>query len=189
VFYQIARQNQYSPTFIKMKTKAKVIVISLVSLITLICATTRTPIVKNSDSNFDYGFILKDIQGNKVDAGKFKGKVVFLNLWATWCGPCRAEMASIEKLYAGLNKKNIEFVMLSLDRPGAEQNVKNYITSKQFTFPVFMPVESLPQQLNVPSIPTTFIIDKNGKIVAKEVGSTNYNTREYKELLEGLASK
>lgn len=170
-----------------MKTKAKVIFILSVLLITLICATTRTSERNFSDSNFDYGFILKDLQGNKIDASKYKGKVIFLNLWATWCGPCRAEMASIEKLYAGLNKKNIEFVMLSLDRPGAEQNVKNYITTKQFTFPVFMPVESLPQLLNVPSIPTTFIIDKNGKIVAKEVGATNYDTREYKELLEGLA--
>jgi thiol-disulfide isomerase/thioredoxin len=172
-----------------MKTKPKVILILSVLVITLICATTKTPEVNVSDAAFDYGFILKDLQGNKVDASKYKGKVVFLNMWATWCGPCRAEMASIEKLYTGLNKKNIEFIMLSLDRPGAEQNVKNYITTKQFTFPVFMPAASLTQQLNVPSIPTTFIIDKNGKIVAKEVGSTNYDTKEYKELLEGLAAK
>jgi thiol-disulfide isomerase/thioredoxin len=172
-----------------MNTKTKLILISSVLLITLICATTKTPKGNNSDSNFDYGFVLKDLQGSKVDVTKYKGKVVFINLWATWCGPCRAEMASIEKLYSGLNKKNIEFIMLSLDRPGAEQNVRNYITTKQFTFPVFMPFESLPQQLNVPSIPTTFIIDKTGKIVKKEVGSTDYNTKAYKDLLEGLAAK
>jgi thiol-disulfide isomerase/thioredoxin len=174
-----------------MKITTKLILISAVLVITLICATTNSTTLRKSTSNstFDYGFVLKDIQGNKVEVNKYKGKVIFLNLWATWCGPCRAEMASIEKLYTGLNKKNIEFIMLSLDRPGAEQIIKNYIVSKQFTFPVFVPVESLPQQLNVPSIPTTFIIDKAGKIVVKEVGSTNYNTKAYKDLLEGLASK
>lgn len=172
-----------------MRTKTKLILISAVLLITLICATNRPDKDKTTDTTFDYAFVLKDIQGNKVNASKFKGKVIFLNLWATWCGPCRAEMASIEKLYTSLNKSNIEFVMLSLDRPDAEQNVKNYITSKQFSFPVFVPFESLPQQLNVPAIPTTFIIDKNGKIVAKEVGAMDYNTKEYKNLLEGLAAK
>jgi thiol-disulfide isomerase/thioredoxin len=173
-----------------MKINYKLILISSVLLISLICAaTSKTPEEKSSSSSFDYGFVLRDIQGKKVDVTTYKGKVIFINLWATWCGPCRAEMASIEKLYSGLNKKNIEFIMLSLDRPGAEQNVKNYIATKQFTFPVYMPFESLPQQLNVPSIPTTFIIDKTGNIIKKEVGSQDYNTKEYKELLEKLAAK
>jgi thiol-disulfide isomerase/thioredoxin len=172
-----------------MSTKTKLILFFSALFITLICANTKTAEDKTEDATFDYAFVLRDMQGNKVNASKFKGKVIFLNLWATWCGPCRAEMASIEKLYTSVNKNNIEFIMLSLDRPGAEQNVKNYIASKQFSFPVFVPFESLPQQLNVPAIPTTFIIDKNGKIVAKEVGAMDYNTKEYKQLLEKLASK
>lgn len=171
-----------------MKVKATLILISAILLPLLIYSTSTNSISDNSDESFDYGFVLRDIQGNKIDVAKYKGKVVFLNLWATWCGPCRAEMESIEQLYSSLNKENIEFIMLSLDRPGAEQNVKNYIASKRFTFPVFVPFNSLPQQLNVPSIPTTFIIDKNGRIVEKKVGTTNYNTKSYKDLLEKLAA-
>jgi thiol-disulfide isomerase/thioredoxin len=142
-----------------------------------------------SNTMFDYSFMLKDLNNAKIDVSAYKGKVIFLNLWATWCGPCRAEMAGIQQLYSKVNKDDVVFIMLSLDREGQQQKIKSYIDSKQFSFPVFMPTGNLPQQLQVPSIPTTFIIDKSGKIVTKKVGSTNFDTQEYKTLLETLAAK
>lgn len=140
------------------------------------------------NTDFDYEFSIQDLDGKIVNFKDYKGKVIFLNIWATWCGPCRAEMASIEQLYSKLDRKNISFVMLSVDRGGA-QGVKNYVSSKKFTFPVFMPATGLPEQLQVPSIPTTFIIGKDGKLISKKVGSTNFDTPEFKEYLEGLAKK
>lgn len=143
----------------------------------------------NNDSPFDYNFIVKDLAGNKIDFKDFKGKVIFLNLWATWCGPCRSEMASIQKLFDGISKDNISFVMLSLDQDRQFENVKKYIRGKEFTFPVYMPSGYLAEQLQVPSIPTTFVISKDGIIALKEVGMKNYNTAKFKKYLEELAAR
>ncbi len=81
------------------------------------------PEITAEDTPFDYEFALKDLEGNKIPFDQFKGKVVFLNLWATWCGPCRAEMPSIQNLYEKVDKEKIVFVMLSLDREGDTKKV------------------------------------------------------------------
>ena len=137
---------------------------------------------------FDYNFSIKDLTGNKIDFKKYKGKVIFLNLWATWCGPCRAEMADIQKLYNNVDKEKVAFVMLSVDEDRNSAKVGSYIYNKAFTFPVFMPSGYLPEQLQVPSIPTTFVISKDGNVIAKEVGSKNYNTDKFKKFLEDSAN-
>jgi thiol-disulfide isomerase/thioredoxin len=135
---------------------------------------------------FNYDFTVKDTGGKETNFNDFKGKVIFLNLWATWCGPCRSEMPAIQELYNGIDKEKIVFVMLSLDEQNRVAKVKSYITDKSFTFPVFMPVGQLTNQLHVDTIPTTFVIDKDGYIVLKEVGMRNYNTTKFKKYLEGL---
>jgi thiol-disulfide isomerase/thioredoxin len=140
----------------------------------------------NGAESFDYNFAVKDLAGNKFTFDKYKGKVVFLNLWATWCGPCRAEMAGIQKLYLGMSGDSVSFVMLSLDKDRDKEKVVKYIKDKEFTFPVFLPSGYLSEQLNVPSIPTTFVIGKDGKIAMKEIGTTNFNTPKFKKFLEKL---
>jgi thiol-disulfide isomerase/thioredoxin len=146
-------------------------------------------VTTNKSELFDYNFIVKDLDGKKFPFEKYKGKVVFLNLWATWCGPCRAEMAGIQKLYSGIGGDSISFVMLSIDRDKDKEKVVKYVRDKEFTFPVFLPSGYLSEQLNVPSIPTTFIIGKNGEIVAKEVGTTNFNTPKFKKFLQKLVTE
>lgn len=140
-----------------------------------------------AEEEFNFNFTIQDLQGNKIPFEQFQGKVIFLNLWATWCGPCRAEMAGIERLYSKIDKSSIAFVMLSLDRDSDKNKVISYMQSKGFTFPGFMPSGYLPAQLKVPEIPTTFIISKEGKIVRKEVGSMRYDTPKFQKFLEGLS--
>ncbi|GCC52987.1 TlpA family protein disulfide reductase [Chryseotalea sanaruensis] len=140
--------------------------------------------------NFSYDFKLQTLSGEPFDMGQLKGKVIFLNLWATWCGPCRAEMPAIESLYKGVAHEDLAFVMLSIDRKNDEIKVKNYVASKAFTFPVYL-VQSpfpnnLPEVLQVPSIPTTFVINKKGEIVYKNVGTANYDTKKFKNFLQEL---
>ena len=138
---------------------------------------------------FDYNFSIKDLKGNKISFDQFKGKVIFLNLWATWCGPCRAEMPDIQELYGDLPKDSIVFVMLSIDRDSDKEKIVRYINGNGFTFPVYQPTGYLTKQLSVPSIPTTFIISKDGKIAMKEVGTTHFNTPKFKTFINDLAAK
>ena len=141
-------------------------------------------------SDFDYNFTIQDFQGKKIDFNAYKGKVIFINLWATWCGPCRMEMPSIQNLYntVGTNEK-IAFVMLSLDRPETHDKVVKFVSDKQYSFPVFAPAGNLPRQLQVSTIPTTFIISPDGKIASKKVGAANYDNDKFRNFLEGLSEK
>ncbi len=133
---------------------------------------------KKTPADFDYNFSIKDLEGNRVSFDQYKGKVVFINLWATWCGPCKAEMPGIQSLSEKLKDESIEFIMLSVDKEAALPKVTTYLEMNQFTFPVFMPFGYLPAEMQVPSIPTTFVISKDGKILMKEVGTRNYDTKK-----------
>jgi len=145
--------------------------------------------VEKSPASFDYNFTIKDLQGNTVSFDQYKGKVVFINLWATWCGPCKAEMPGIQSLAEKLKDEPIEFVMLSVDKEVALPKVTAFLEKNEYTFPVFMPKGYLPEQLQVPSIPTTFIVSKEGKILMKEVGTRNYNTKKMANFLIDQTTK
>ncbi len=134
------------------------------------------------------GFMMTDLNGRTVDFGSLKGKVVFVNIWATWCPPCVAEMPNIQKLYEKTDGKDIAFVMLSVDQEGLAK-VKKYIDRKGYTFPVYLPASPLPQELQSSAIPTTFIISPEGKIVARQEGMAEYDTPEVREFLQSLVKK
>src|SRR6187200_450727 len=142
------------------------------------------PLVAKS---FDYNFKVKDLNGTVIDFKTFKGKTIFLNVWATWCGPCRVEMPSIQKLYDKINRDEIVFIMLAVDDRKSFDKVVTYVKEKEFTFPVYVPHEFLPDQLMVKTIPTTFVVNPQGKIATQETGTANYDTEEFKSFLEGLA--
>ncbi len=136
------------------------------------------------DADFDYNFTIKDLDGKIVDMKQFKDKVLFINLWATWCGPCRAEMPSIQSLYEKVDKNKVVFIILDwFEEPG---KVSKFINSKKYTFPVYIVNQEVPAQLNVPSIPTTFVVSPEGKIVTKKSGTANYDTEKFKNYLEGM---
>jgi thiol-disulfide isomerase/thioredoxin len=139
--------------------------------------------------DFDYKFTIKDLQGNKVPFEQFKGKVIFLNMWATWCGPCRAEMPGIQSLYDKVKSDSIVFVMLSWDKDQDKPKIEKYLEKNSFSFPVYQPAGYLPEHLQVPSIPTTFIISKAGKVIQKEVGTRNYDTKRMVQYLKAEAAK
>lgn len=140
-----------------------------------------------ADAAFDYAFKLKDLTGKTIPASDFKNKTIFLNIWATWCGPCKMEMPSIQKLYNSVDHDKVIFIMLSIDTPDKHEKVVKFIQDNRYTFPVFVPEGALPNQLQVPSIPTTFVISPAGKVVEKRAGAANYDTPEFKKLLEELS--
>ncbi len=137
------------------------------------------------DAGEDFDFNIKALSpdGKALSMDSLKNKVVFLNLWATWCGPCRAEMPTIQNLYNEVKEKDVVFILLSIDRIDAERKVKEYVAKNKYTFPVYILSGQPNTQLRVPSIPTTFIISKSGRIIRKEVGMRNYNTEKFKKFL------
>lgn len=149
-------------------------------------ASTEEPLVEKS---FNYNFKIKDLNGTVINFKDFKGKTIFLNVWATWCGPCRVEMPYIQKLYDKVDKEKIAFVMLAVDKREDFEKVVNFVKEKEFSFPVYVPHEYLPDQLMVRTIPTTFVINSDGKIAAQETGTANYDTEEFKSFLEGLTAE
>ncbi|MCU0369149.1 MAG: TlpA family protein disulfide reductase [Cyclobacteriaceae bacterium] len=150
----------------------------------------------NADSDFkkpigafDYQFDMLDMHGNPISAEKLKGKVVFLNLWATWCGPCKAEMPGIDNLYQKLKEYPIEFVILSVDKANAQSKIETYLSKNNYSFPVYMLQGVAPELLQVPSIPTTYVINKEGKVVLKEIGARNYDTKKMANSLIELSTQ
>jgi thiol-disulfide isomerase/thioredoxin len=139
------------------------------------------------EQSFNYDFAVRDLEGNKLAMKDLKGKVIFLNLWATWCGPCRVEMPSIQSLYNDVDKDKVAFVMLSLDQEDQRAKITKFIDDKEFTFPVYLPASPLPNLLRVNTIPTTFIISPDGKVKSKKVGMANYDTEEMRVFLKELS--
>lgn len=134
--------------------------------------------------NASYNFKLQNEKGEIVDAQTLKGKTIFMNIWATWCAPCVAEMPGINKLYGKLKEnENVVFLMVSEDREF--QTAKDWITKKGFDFPIYKLATRLPDEYETNVIPTTVVISSEGKIVVKHTGMANYNTRRFRKLLEG----
>ncbi len=142
---------------------------------------------KTAVSLYDSDFMLQDMKGNQIAFSSLKNKVVFLNIWATWCPPCIAEMPSIQKLYDTMkDNPNVAFVMLSVDQAGMSKVIP-FISKKGYTFPVYVPVNGLPQAFQTQSIPTTFFIGKTGKIEMRHEGMADYSSKEVEEFLVKLA--
>lgn len=127
-------------------------------------------------------FRMIDATGQPVNLDQFKGKKVFVNLWATWCGPCRTEMPSIEKLYGSSDKSKSAFIMLALDRDF--ETAKNYVAKKELNLPIYYPAENLPQLFQTQGIPATFIFNEKGQLVKRMIGMEDYSTSAYTNLFK-----
>ena len=146
------------------------------------------PSVKEDDlGQAAYNFKLSDANGYEVSFEQFKGKTVFLNFWATWCPPCVAEMPDINKLYAEMKGvDNIEFVMISFDKDF--EKAKSFVNRKSFDFPIYQLKTNLPKAYESSSIPTTFVLSPDGKIVVAKKGMAKYNTEKFRKFLTELST-
>jgi thiol-disulfide isomerase/thioredoxin len=120
-------------------------------------------------------FTLPLLDGNTVQLSGLHGKVVFLNFWATWCPPCRAEMPSMEALYQHFKGKGLEF--LAVDIMEDRDEVADFVNTNKFSFPIAVDTDGRASgNYSTGYVPTTFIIDKDGAIIAVTVGGKNWNT-------------
>jgi peroxiredoxin len=134
-------------------------------------------------------FTLRNLEGNHVSLHSFRGQVVVVNFWATWCVPCRIEMPSFENLYRRFRSEGLTVLAVSLDK-GADQKVRDFVEEYQLSFPVLLDSEGKAEK-RYPSIsiPFTFVIDKTGRVVARVDGAKNWESDETFAAIEYLLKK
>ena len=133
-------------------------------------------------------FSLPDVNGQQVTLSDFKGKIVFLNFWTTWCPECRIEMPSMEKLHRKLKGKDFEMIAVNLQEPALR--VKDFLKKYPLTFTILLDSKGkIGPQFRIRAVPTTFILDKNGGIIGRALGSRPWDSKESMALFEHLINR
>jgi peroxiredoxin len=123
-------------------------------------------------------FSLADLEGNAVRLANLKGKVVFVNVWATWCEPCRQEMPAMQALYATLGGPDFEMLAVNSDQSDRAV-VERFVETLRLGFRVLPdPDLQVASRYRVTGYPETFVIDRNGTIVAHEIGPRHWDAPE-----------
>ena len=137
-------------------------------------------------------FTIETLQGDRVSLSDYRGQVVLLNLWATWCPPCREEMPSMQSVYDQLKDRGFSILAVAAPNPPREtfEKIENYISENEYTFPVLIDSESkVNRTYGTGSIPTSWVVDTEGNLVARLVGATDWESesimRAFEELLLG----
>jgi cytochrome c biogenesis protein CcmG, thiol:disulfide interchange protein DsbE len=120
-------------------------------------------------------YTAQTIDGKKFDVAAERGKVVLLNVWATWCGPCRFEIPALDKLHAKYQAKGFEVVGVSIDE-GEPAPVKQFVSEHEMHYPIVLdPDGKLANLFQTTVIPTSVLIDRKGKVVWKKYGVIEEN--------------
>jgi peroxiredoxin len=177
------------------KTKYRTIIV--LSVITLGFGITFS--LKQNDSIFKYSkqidiegelvapdFNLPDLNGELISLSDFKGNVVVVNIWATWCPPCVYEMPSMEKLYQKFKSENFKILAISIDLPGA-RTVAPFMKKHNLTFEALIdPAGTVQTAYGVSGIPQSFIIDKKGHLIKKIIGPIDWSTPDSYQFFRDL---
>jgi thiol-disulfide isomerase/thioredoxin len=153
--------------------------------------STRLPEPTFSDSVPDepaqYVWRLEDLDGKPVDFSSFRGKTIFLNIWATWCPPCVAELPSIDRLAKDPRLKDVAFACVSSDESLA--GLRRFVRERRLTVPVLRMLEDPPEVFQTDAVPASFVVRSDGRIIMKEIGAAEWDGSLVVQLLAGLAER
>jgi len=131
-------------------------------------------------------FTVRDLSGKLVSLGDFRGRVVLLNFWATWCAPCAKEMPSMERLYQAYGAKGLVIVGMSVDT-GAPQEVKAFAEKLKITFPILHDRDSIvSRHYSIPGVPVSYLIDRKGRVAYRVLGEYDWFASEAHAAVKGL---
>lgn len=139
-----------------------------------------------SERAYPHNLPLLTLNGAPANLRQFEGKVVLVNMWASWCPPCLAEMPNLQALYQKIDTTKIAFVLISLDEKPAR--ARALLKRRGYTLPVFFPVGPLPAPFSSSSIPATVVLMPDGRVAAQHLGMADYDTPAFKQALEKLAN-
>jgi thiol-disulfide isomerase/thioredoxin len=127
----------------------------------------------------------KNQKGEFVTLSSLKGKVVFINFWATWCPPCVGEMPSINKLYEKYkNNDDVIFIMIDVDANLEKANA--FMQKRKYNMPLYEMASGVNDQIFSGVLPTTVVVDKKGRISFKGEGAANYNSKKFVDFMQEL---
>jgi len=133
-------------------------------------------------------FSLKDLDGKIVRISDYRGKIVFLNFWTTWCPACRIEMPAMKKLHQKLKDK--DFVMIAVSLQESAQVVRDFFQKYKLTFTALLDsTGEVGRWFGIRAIPTTYILDRDGKVLGAAMGARQWDNKDAIALFEYLADK
>ncbi len=134
-------------------------------------------------------FTFPGLDGKKVSLSDYRGKVVFVNIWATWCPPCVEEMPSMQNLYQKLKSENFEIMAVSIDSQGAKV-VAPFMKKYKLTFPALMDsMGTIKRIYKATGVPESYIIDKDGILAKKVIGPLDWSQPDILRLFRDLIQK
>jgi len=167
-------------------TKILLLYPALVACLLLVLLDNR---VQAEETTSAGNFTLKSLQGEQISLDQYKGKYLLVNFWATWCGPCKMEMPSLEALYQRFKTDEFDILAISNDMFG-ETVVGPYIKANNLSFTVLLDNQlKVSYQFGVISLPTTFLIDPQGNIIGAKQGAENWVEPETLLYFEQLLNK
>ena len=139
-------------------------------------------------SEQDYRFIMATADDETLTLSDMRGSVIFVNVWASWCPPCIAEMPTIESLYTELkDHDNIRFILLSMDEE--KERAVNFMENRNFETPYMFPASQIPSALRGTVLPTTYVISKEGQVIYEKRGIADYSTAPFRNWLVELSEE
>jgi thiol-disulfide isomerase/thioredoxin len=133
-------------------------------------------------------FTLTALNGQEITLSQLKGKVVLLDFWATWCGPCRESIPHLIQLYTTHRENGLEMIGMSVDK-GDEEIVRRFTESTKIPYPVVIAPEEVVRNYEVTAIPTAFLIDKEGKVRERVMGFNSAIDQEITAKITDLISE
>lgn len=160
---------------------------AIMGLMSLGFFNPKIPVIKPGESLMPApAMVVQTVNGNKIDLQQQKGKVVFINFWATWCPPCLAEMPSVNDFYQRV-KNDSNIVFLSVDVDNKLNNSSAFIKKNGYQIPVCGGnLGGLPTAFYSGTIPTTLVIDKRGLVVFNHTGKASYDGADFVRFVTGL---
>lgn len=146
----------------------------------------RIKLIDSNNWEVPPGISFKDADGREVSLAEKKGKVLFINFWATWCPPCREEMPSINSLQNKLkDNKRVEIMMVEVDKK--PEAAANFMTTRAYNLPVYSRSSLIPPEIFDGNLPTTMVISQDGRIVYHHIGAANYDHPDFLKFINDLS--
>lgn len=171
----------------RLLSAAAVLVVSVLLFLFASCTEKKTEVAEGIRApKLD---VIDVRSGQTIDVSQLKGKVIFVNFWATWCPPCREEMPSIEALYRSL-EKNGSFLMVTILYKDDPKTSLDYMGANGYTFPLFTDRDGASaKHYGVTGVPETYLIDKKGALRKRVIGPADWNSAETRAFINSLLSE